>query len=682
MALVINTNVAALNSQRQLMNSGAALDRATERLSSGQRINSAKDDAAGLAISNRMTSQIRGLDQAVRNANDGISMIQTAEGALQETTNILQRMRELSIQSANGIYSDADRATLDAEVQQLISELDRIAETTSFNGQKLLDGSLGGVDLQVGSQANETISMEVQAMDAKTLGMGSLSADLMGREAQIGQFTGAAALTENQILINGQSVVRGTESFDLADGDTYGDLLNYINDNVSGVSASSYTEAVSDDSGTGVLENGDVFSVQITKLDNSVTTIQVTDTDSLQALASKLSTESGGLLDAGVTDDGKLRISAIDVASFDIADTSNASGTSMDGQNQEMQLVLSSDSGDPISVTRGSVGTLEQLSWFGYFETVDSGTIQGVGLDDPSQVWQQGDFSINGVDIDNDNVDSLIGKVDAINAVSEQTGVQAQAFVSATLDFDGVDVTALATTFEMNGVSLDLTAVTSTNEIVDAFNAATDQTGVQARLLGTRVVLSGAAASITFSDGAAGNVATGMGDGTNIAQLVKSQDYDQVAIDVADGEVVNGGLKLESRNGGPISLNVDPAIESFVGLLDSNSMAEGSFGSAITSISIDTAANAQKAIGVIDNALTTINDTRAQLGAVNNRLDFTISNLSNVSEKTSAARSRITDADFAAETANLSRAQVLQQAATAMLAQANSRPQQVLSLIQ
>ena len=161
MALVINSNIASINAQRQLMNSGNALDRATERLSSGNRINSAKDDAAGLAIGNRMTSQVRGLDQAVRNANDGVSMIQTAEGALQESTNILQRMRELAVQSANGIYNDADRRTLNAEVQQLKSELDRISETTSFNGRSLLDGSLGTTALQVGSQANQTLDVSI-----------------------------------------------------------------------------------------------------------------------------------------------------------------------------------------------------------------------------------------------------------------------------------------------------------------------------------------------------------------------------------------------------------------------------------------------------------------------------------------------------------------------------------------
>ena len=164
MSLYVNTNVSALNAQRQLINSGKSLDTSFQRLSSGFRINSAADDAAGLQISNRLTSQIQGLDQAIRNASDGVSLIQTAEGALDESTNILQRMRELSIQAANGIYSDTDRAALDAEFQQLLDELDRIAETTSFNGQKLLDGSLGDVALHVGAEAGQIIDFSIQAM--------------------------------------------------------------------------------------------------------------------------------------------------------------------------------------------------------------------------------------------------------------------------------------------------------------------------------------------------------------------------------------------------------------------------------------------------------------------------------------------------------------------------------------
>jgi flagellin len=238
MALVINTNVASLNAQRQLMSSGNALDRSTERLSSGMRINSAKDDAAGLAIANRMTSQVRGLDQAIRNANDGVSLIQTAEGALSESTNILQRMRELSVQSANGIYNASDRQTLNAEVKQLVSELDRIAKTTAFNGQNLLDGKMGKVELQVGSAANQTVTLKVPAMDAKTLGMGSTSVDLMGGASNINALTGDLVLREGSILINGQSIIKGTDEFNGAGtGSTNSDqaLVDHINKNVNGI---------------------------------------------------------------------------------------------------------------------------------------------------------------------------------------------------------------------------------------------------------------------------------------------------------------------------------------------------------------------------------------------------------------------------------------------------------------
>jgi flagellin len=169
MALTINTNVPSLNAQRNLGKSQNDLSRSMQRLSSGLRINSAKDDAAGLAISDRMTSQIRGLNQAARNANDGISLAQTAEGALQEITNILQRMRELAVQSANDTNSDSDRASLQAEITQLTDEVDRIATTTSFNGKVLLDGTMIGAEFQVGANSGETITFDIDAADAATL---------------------------------------------------------------------------------------------------------------------------------------------------------------------------------------------------------------------------------------------------------------------------------------------------------------------------------------------------------------------------------------------------------------------------------------------------------------------------------------------------------------------------------
>ncbi|MGL4613906.1 MAG: flagellin, partial [Shewanella sp.] len=162
MAITVNTNVTSMGAQKNLNKANSALQTSMERLSSGLRINSAKDDAAGLQISNRMTSQVNGLDVAMRNANDGISMAQTAEGAMQESTNILQRMRDLSLQSANDSNSAEDRAAMQKELSALQDELTRIADTTSFGGTKLLNGSFGTKNFQIGANANETISLTMR----------------------------------------------------------------------------------------------------------------------------------------------------------------------------------------------------------------------------------------------------------------------------------------------------------------------------------------------------------------------------------------------------------------------------------------------------------------------------------------------------------------------------------------
>ena len=170
MALVVNTNIPSISAQRYLMESRNEMETAMERLSSGKRINSAADDAAGLAISTRMDSQIRGINMAIKNANDGISMVQTAEGALQEVTDMLQRMRELALQSVHGSNNDEDRAAMDAEVQQLKAEIDRISETTSFNAQNILDGTFNRL-FQIGDQAGDTIRIGLGSVDTASLGM-------------------------------------------------------------------------------------------------------------------------------------------------------------------------------------------------------------------------------------------------------------------------------------------------------------------------------------------------------------------------------------------------------------------------------------------------------------------------------------------------------------------------------
>jgi flagellin len=207
MALVINTNVMSLNAQRNLTTSGNQLAQSLQRLSSGLRINSAKDDAAGLAISERMTTQITGLNQAARNANDGISLAQTTEGALQEVTNNLQRIRELAVQSANATNSDSDRAALDAEVQQRLQEIDRIASQTSFNGRKVLDGSFGNATFQVGANVGETISvglntsMKTSAIGAvaNTTGNVNLTSLFGSTSGAAGAFTSAVSNAVGQV---------------------------------------------------------------------------------------------------------------------------------------------------------------------------------------------------------------------------------------------------------------------------------------------------------------------------------------------------------------------------------------------------------------------------------------------------------------------------------------------------
>lgn len=687
MAMVINSNIMSLNAQRNLTSAQNEQNQAMERLTSGKRINSAADDAAGLAISNRMTSQINGLNQAVRNANDGISMIQTAEGALNESTNILQRMRELSVQSANGTYTEGNRSTLDAEVKQLVSELDRIAETTSFNGQNILDGSSGKTSLQVGAESNQTISFEIEAMDANTLGLGSTSSDVLGAEmaATVAGTAASYTLSDGDVQINGQNI----GEFDGATDDLE-DLVASINTNVNGVSAGTYIEAGATSVGDGILEGAESMTISYDRTDGTTASIEVKDTQNLDELVDKINDQGRGEVSASLDDDGQLVISSNVAQEVRVTDAAGAGGTGLNGSTTYAQLTLSSDNGDPIEITRGTTGTLADLNALGFRESNEQGVIEGAQIESgaAATAWGVGDVNINGVQIDETDTDSLTGKIDAINASSDETGVVANAFATATLNLGDVNITsgfaAAASDFEINGVTVEVSGATDVESLATLINAEQSKTGVVATANGNTVILESDQGAINFevlSSSAVINMSAATltefnADGT-------SDNNAFGAATTATEVTVDAGIKLTSTNGNPISVELgDGATAAEVGLLDSNTTSAGRFGQAVNSIDISTAAGAQKAIDVIDNALDQVSDTRSELGAVNNRLDFTINNLSNVAENASAARSRIEDADFAAESANLSRAQVLQQAGTAMLAQANAAPQQVLSLLQ
>ncbi|MCG6351855.1 flagellin [Vibrio fluvialis] len=236
MAITVNTNVSALVAQRHLNTATDLLNQSLERLSSGKRINSAKDDAAGLQISNRLESQMRGLDVAVRNANDGISIMQTAEGAMQETTNLLQRMRDLSLQSANGSNSKAERVALQEEMGALNDEMNRIAETTSFGGRKLLNGSFGQTSFQIGASSGEAVQVSLKNMRSDDLNMGGFSYVAAGKadsQWQVGQ-------GRNQLTISYVNAQDEDEQIHIhaKQGDDIEQLATYINGQTDKVSAS------------------------------------------------------------------------------------------------------------------------------------------------------------------------------------------------------------------------------------------------------------------------------------------------------------------------------------------------------------------------------------------------------------------------------------------------------------
>ncbi len=473
MALTVNTNVASLNTQKNLNKASDALSTTMQRLSSGLKINSAKDDAAGLQISNRLTSQINGLNVAVKNANDGISIAQTAEGAMQESTNILQRMRELALQSANGSNSAEDRASLQAEYAQLTTELTRIAETTTFGGRNLLDGSFGTTSFQVGANANETINVTLGNISANSIG--SQQVKSVGVEPSTTGVAGGAITVTG----SGQS-----EEITVEEGASAKEIAKQLDGLISGLTATASTEA---QFVVGAAASTTPASFTMTVGDQSVDFVGVTDTASL---AEQLSSNASKL------------------------------GISVNYNEEAGTLSVKSDTGENIE-----------------------------------------------------------------------------------------------------------------------FSDVTD------------------------------------GDSITIATKDGSGDYGS-AVALADGLIATGAVELNSAKG--YTLNGDGV----TGVFAATGTTATSVKTTITNTDITTADGAQSAIAVIDKAITAIDTQRADLGAVQNRFDSTVANLQSIVENSTSARSRIQDADFAAETAELTKQQTLQQASTAILAQANQLPSAVLSLLQ
>lgn len=753
MAQVINTNIASLNAQKNLNNSSEMLTSALERLSSGLRINSAKDDAAGLAISTRFTSQIQGLNQASRNANDAISLAQVAEGAMQEATNLLQRMRELSIQSANGTNSATDRAALQDEVNQLKQEMSRVANTTSFNGLKILNGDLQNALFHVGAEANQTISVSIRDTRATALGTNQVSTNntqspegAAHKELYVGVVGGAggAALGAEVGVAQANSAANGysASNFTITSVTSAGvtstqsvavsadDQASTIATNLSaatGVSAKAYNQ-VSVDNLASVnaatvitLEGETISSGASTTIDSMATAINANAT--LQA-AGIYATSNGTSMEVYAVDGRDLSFAntagtgVMDMAGLDGAAATTLVATQATTFGGRVDIVL--DQGMTIASDTDSImanttattvavgdGTITDLT--NNTTTTANDLTNNIAAQTLTIVGSTGSDTVT-VSAD-EAADSI---ATAVNAVAGSTGVSATAQTNVTLSNLSADGTVSFSLYGDNAVGSSVTATVTTSDLsslVQAINDVAGTTGITAAVgtnnselimthsTGKDVVIENFTHSAAVDFAAPGVTAVSGSGSSQTAPVEQSITVTGNAATNAGGEssmlfdggvrtnfdstVVGGEITFDSSNTFNVSSDVAGTATGATSLFSGGAgSANSSSLSDVGQINIGTQSGANDAISVIDGALDQISSVRAELGSVQNRFSSTISNIASNVENLSAARSRILDADFAAETAKLTKAQILQQAGVSILSQANSIPQNVLGLLQ
>jgi flagellin len=697
MAQIINTNIGSLIAQRNLNTTQNANLQALGRLSSGLRINSARDDAAGLAISTRFTAQVRGLNVAMRNAGDGISLAQTAEGALGAMTDSLQRLRELALQSANATNSDTDRQALNSEAQQLIDEISRISDQTNFNGRKIFDGNFSS-SVQIGTNVGETVSFGVAKVSANTLG-GGIGAGVSARGT-------SSALGNGDLTINGISVGPSSATDDTAStankaasAIAKAAAINRVS-NQTGVVAQVNTNV---QGGTAMVPAVTTGSVAINGVTINVATGGVdaaADRQSVvQAINSKSQQTGVMAVDSGA-DNGGVILQAADGRNITIAFggtvTAAATGLAAAGTYEGGYTLVSQDGSD-VTVGGGDNTGSGNVANSGLASGVHGGTTAAVTSLSRSgatlTAMAAGDLVINGVTIGASNaVDDTASSVGnaasglaiaaAINRATGQTGVKAS--VNATQVVGGTAQVGTADTggtVTINGVTTSAVAASATDldgnrtAMINAINTISGQTGVVASDNGKTITLTaadGRNVSVQVDGGSASDAAFGASVG-----------LDTTAAGIGAGAVATTASTINLSSAGSFAVAAGSGGNAGV----SNAGFElGTFGGAtkgqfLSDVDISTVKGAEKALSAADNALDSVNRERANLGAIQNRLDSTISTISINVENLSAARSRVLDTDFAKETAELSRTQILQQAGIAILAQANAQPQLVLSLL-
>lgn len=902
----INTNIGSMIAQKNMLDNTKDLDQAMARISSGLRINSAADDAAGSAIASKMEAQVKSLGVAIRNSNDAISMTQTAEGALNEMESILQRVRELAVQAGNSTLSSSDRSMIQSEVNALTAEINSIAAKTNFNGVKLLDGSKDILNFQIGIDATDSLAVNLQKSDAAALGLqGSPGADIYTSERVMGTNYNAsnAQIDVSDIKINGQNALSTAFNTDLSgstanEAKSIADAIN-LNTAVHGAVANAFNELTS--SAVGDFKMTTTFT-----LDGNGTTHTVAIANSYQELVDNIN-ETVPSMTAVLNQDNTITLSNTTGSQINIGNQQGATDVGFVQNSTYTGFIsLTNNDGSAVKIEAGSeangyvngVGTIADVNAFGFNEVSDGKTVETDVVSGTALV--AGELKLNGVEIGQSSSGSAQHIASAINALSSEHGVtaDAQTAVDVILDISVLPNTH-ASELSINKAQVDLTGSTTFAQVVTAINNAaigdirasltTDghlrlesdsgasitvassgdvdlvkgyrdingtisQTGIRtggatdtdsivaafnmtatttASLLGvsatstnlnSKLVLTVGAdesakkativgtdifgnaltetitlgnangATVTTSnffnsvtgittdlvlanasfnvgtvssngniadtdslitaanlngDGTAaltlngalatsdtlgavitlqsagdesakqahvtgkdmsGNVITEvitLGNATTVSTtnvfnsvseikisdaLTTSNFNVGTAVQTGDTFTVQGKMNLSSETGAPIQ--IDTTTEDTATLLTSGNATEvvlqkvGLQGQSSTSsvtgenVSVKTLAQATASLSKIDSAIDKVSSFRSSFGAVENRIDASINNLTTLKINTEAAKSRIEDADFAKETSNMTKAQILSQAATSMLAQANSSKQNLLALLQ
>jgi len=662
----INTNMAGVTTLYHLRNKEDAMNQALERISSGLRINNAVDDAAGASLVNRMTSQVKGLEAAIRNAADAVSLTQTAEGALGEVSSILHRMRELAVQAANGVYTGQDRQAIQNEVGQLQLELARIAENSTFNAVKMLNGDFTNTAFQIGFQPGDSAILSIENVDPTGLGEYLVATDQLKNSSSTFFPAAFPSVANNKAGLTSKIV----EGEDLT---IYGNVGNATIDINGGASAKEIAAAITARKGeTGVYADAQT-RMNVTFSELAAGSAAAPDTVSFN-LYGKNDTAVliAANVDFGIDSGQSANLSELAAA---INGTSGKTGITASLSIDKSTMTLISDDGYDIVVENYSL-----VGVTGPTMNISGADEDYANLTDGTSVFTDSGGTATTTSLYSP-IELTAGTDPDTVGVSGTLKFHSPFVFSVSTDSQGSDAAPLATVDQTTGNGGGALAVT-TNEITSLV-VVPDTTGSSVALAGGGANGSATGMTIEFRTDGSGGITTpvrilNMGSGFNYGDVITVQDYlIDSSIDPTAGGYAAKYVDITLTH--PDDSTITTAISTPGGLFSGNP--SGASLSSVSELDVLNVANSLKMLTAVDGALVRIDLERSDLGATMSRMEHTISNLSNIVMNTKAARSRINDADIAAESTELSKAQVLNQAAQAMLAQANKAQQSILQLL-